>query len=405
MAGLASGGLAGLAGCSGLPNPFGSSGLGFTDLPRPGSTDPVYREWLPAPAELDDDAYGSLVASPAQFRSLGDAVPGGFWQHRREIQLRLDYLGVGFDDYDWVVLAGETSVVAASFDRGAVESAVDDAGYDPAGEHRGFALFDRDDRPRTVAVGDGHLVWSEGWDPGPERDTLAPTTTVRRFVDAYRGDRPRYPDTDEGLGTLASGIGTPPFAITKPDGAGTFHFYLGEPREWDLPELLATGSAWTFDEDRTYLWGVLTFEEGRPVLAQKVENEIQERSDRYGHFDSVDVWTEGANANVLFAMDDGAYGTRLPGLDPSTTVPQVTWGYDHDPDAGTVTLRHEAGTAVPVDRLRVVGGPDAVFDEYETVGPGDAVAFDEADLGGDLEVGWVQGDPSALHQLARYELA
>lgn len=402
LGGLGVAGVAGLAGCAGLPNPFGSEGTSFTDLSAPEDPPPDYREWLPAPTALPG-GYSLQVATPARIGRLGDAVPSTFGWHGRLIGAELDYVGVGFENYEWAVSAGSGTVAAADVDREAVAATLADTGYEPAGEHRGVDLYAREDGPRTVGVGEGHLLFAREWSGSGQEDAepLAPDAVVRRFTDAGRGERPRIHEVDPVFARLSSAFGTPPVGLVQPGGTGTFFAHPGD-RGWGL-SVDGAASGWTFDADAAYLRTVLALGTDNPAATQRIRNRV-ESSESFDPYRTAEVRTEGRLGYVLARVGDDRYD-RLFGGSERPDYPQITWGYDHDPDAGTITVTHEAGTTAPGESLVVstVGGERRSFgDEHRTVGPGDSLTVRAGR--GDLGVRWIPGSSGVTLKIGGYEV-
>jgi hypothetical protein len=185
----ATGAVVGTAGCASL---FGPGG---------GNTD-VFTRWLPAPAAVANTDhyrfdYYDLATLSANRESLG-GEPTVFERTWRPVELQ-------WDDATAVVTVGPVDVVTAEFDRDAAVSDLRDAGYDRAGEYKGYARY-RDAETGTVfALTDDSLLVSavDQYAPG----SVAPSARIETVVDASTGDVDRYTEASEAMGTLVEELG------------------------------------------------------------------------------------------------------------------------------------------------------------------------------------------------------
>lgn len=384
----------------------------FAPLSPPDTAPPGYRRWLPPPSSLFPDRGGYRLgyARPFWVNRFRSALPAGFDDHLRVGKLGLDYFGIGFDNYEWVLRVDPWSsavaaVVLARFDRGKVARILTESGYEPAGTHRGLALFERDDTPRAVALAGGVLVWSRAVG---RADRPTPRTVVEALVDAAAGERPRYHEGDEGFRTLSRVAGGPL--------VGTFH--TGDlAREyplwnWDLSGLAGWASTAAFDPTTSYLRTHLSFDRERRPRSLREEIETRAAGERlYLDADAVDVTATDRSATVVAGVADDRYHELLGRDDPppGITYPQITWGYEYDPTERTVTITHRGGDAVAAVTLQVdsdgVRGERQFDDEYGMVGPGDSVTVAVGPPGeGRVTVSWVSPTRDAGGLLGRYEV-
>lgn len=355
----------------------------FGPVDPPGRGPPAFRRWLPAPAEFpgqddrssdgDDAGYRVWNLDLDGIRDLGDAVPRGIRDSVRFFRARgLDHFGIG--TYRRVIRmvgvgVGTATVVEASLDRSAVTKTLLETGYDDAGGHRGYRLFDRGDDPRGVALGEGDLVFANvDPDDGP------PTDVVRSVLDARAGAIPRYHEASDWFDRLSRVAGGDPLG------------YLHGARTWstpdDLGDVRGNGEALAFDADTTYRRSVYAFDGAGDADRRRQALRRYAARSGMGEARAVEVTLDGATAEVVAAYPDEHYDDR-PGDDgTAVTYPQITWGFDHErrPEEVAVTITHEAGTEVPASTLTIEANVDAPLptgfsEEDDAVGPGDSVSF------------------------------
>lgn len=379
---LSAGAASSVAGCTeALPPLGGRVQYGRVDVP-PAAGDPAaYRQWLAAPSAFESTptGYDTVYATPGR---MGPS-PGRPFRFPETLAAGLlDYVGIDYGAFERVILStGPASVVEVRPDRAAVADVLAGSGYEPAGSYRGYDLFERGDVPRAVAVGDRAIVFANG---------EAPTDDVAVPIDAREGRVERYHAADPRHARVTGAAGSDPMTWVIPDPAGPA-------RNWNGMLPAAQTLSYRFDDDAVYFVEHWLYPEGLEVTEREIRGVLEEQ-DRPREAVEVDLDLEGQLATVEMRGDP----YRLfEGSDPDVEIPQTTWGLDHDPSAGTVTVRHEAGDAIPADRLSLEygfedGGTAAFADEHDVVGPGDEFAVaDEAFRRGRTFVGVVydvQGD-------------
>jgi hypothetical protein len=369
--------------------------VAFGSVPVPDPGPAWYRRYLPNPLLLsDEEGYRFDHFDLRELREAGATVPTTFQRHRRRGRFALDDFGVGFERFERALRFPDGSaVVEGRFDASAVAGHLASTGYDDAGIYRRWRLFEREDAPRSVAVADGELVWGTGvWD-----DPLggSPRSFVEAVADARDGEGPRYADADVAMVTTAAG-GPPSGTFFDVGGGGPGVFDLETARAWSTNV--------SFGE-RPVLWVVVAVGEAD---AGTVEGRIRESL--------VDLRVaRGAEAAEVTVGDGSATMALVPGTGwpragrAAVLHPQVTWGYDHDPEAGTLTVVHEAGDDLPTDRLYARGPFEGVaFPDGETFGAGDRTTVDlrRDRSGADREVliYWSGGEVPLPGPLGRYRL-
>ncbi|WP_227134193.1 hypothetical protein [Halorubellus salinus] len=374
---LAAGAAAASAGCTNLLPPA-SRAIRYGDVDLPGRDDdtPDYRRWFPAEAELpsleaadEDDPYGNWTyATPGE---LGAAELGRPFDIGRNVaHASMDYVGYPFEAYDDVVSVGPIGTVAeGAVDRGTVERALAETNYERADGYREYDVYDRTDVDRLVAVSDDALVHASG----EHRRAKA-----QRLADAGAGRVDRRHEVDETFAAYTDRVGAPPSVL---DGFGLV--------DGDL----ASGLWFTFDGTSAYFVYDHVFADGETPSRGEVKRQISgiargERASR------VDVTVDDPFVRVALQLDESAY---MDGddADDYRSLPFVTWGVDEGSD--TITVSHDAGEPVPVDRAEfrpteALRNPPA---SGSTLEPGDELAFATADLSDDaLEFTYSQDEHS-----------
>lgn len=392
------------AGCIATLPPLGRRvRYGRVDVPAAGPPD--YRRWLPAPSALQDapspdkpDGIAWLMTfTPGDLGADVVGEPFGF--PIGIMRTHVDHVGVGYQNYSRVVWYGSTFAVEADVDRSAVRDTLDATGYESAGTHHDFALYDRQDVPRALAVGSRGFVYAHGSGAVPD---------AKAVVDAATSASPRYHETSETFARLSAAVGAAPF---------TWFHELDE----DEPEL-ASASSFTYDDDGVYYVWTRIYAEGKTPSKREVQRELEAQGGPAPIVDprrakDVDVSVDGRVVTIEHRQRHERFresnSTEAP-------TPQVTWGLDHDRDAETVTLHHEAGDSVSAQQLAVVFAPivhdgdeptvaPQFADEYDTVVPGDELTVNVAewptgsDLDTELRVVWRTDDGASQAVLLRYD--
>lgn len=394
------------AGCVATLPPLGRRvRYGRVDAPDPDP--PSYRRWLPDPSAFQDppspDGPDGVVGlqSYTPGNMGGDVVGEDNHLPAKIATTFLDSVGVPHDDLDRVTWFGPAWAVAVDLDRQAVGDTLADTGYEPAGTHRGHDLYHREDIPRALGVGDDGYVFVEG---------AGGLVDVRAVVDAATGAAPRYHETHEPFRLLSEAAGAAPFTMVGGGDPGDDH--------------LAGALGFTFDADGVYYVRTRVYPPGETPNESALRDELDDGGD--GGFlhprdaREVDVQVDGRTATIAMRRSHEEYREGVP--EGERRPPLITWGLDHDRDAATLTIRHEAGERVPADELAVYYGPvvkdgdeptiDAQFaDDHDVVGPGDAVTVDLGDYPEDsplqtvyVVVSWEAGEP-ARDVLLRYDPA
>ncbi|MFC7177555.1 hypothetical protein [Halosegnis marinus] len=373
LAGIGAAATAATAGCVEVLPPLGSRvTVGRVDVPA--ADPPTYRRWIPASSAVP----GTAGVNPDNVIAARRTAPGtdNGWAitafARQVMTGRIDWFGYGYDHYDRAVMVDDGVVLTGEVDPAVVADALDGTGYTAAGEYEGYALYARDDMPRTVAVRDGTVVWASSVGEG---DTGA---VVRAIADAGAGRIEREHEANDDYAALTAATGERAANWVGPVGY--------DPTD----EALGGAVASVADDRGTYVVSHTLYPEGVAVPVGRIERAL--RGDRRA--------VESARAEVTaedrFAVVEEWFpASATTGRDP-VTFPQVTWGASHG-DA-TVTVRHEAGESVDADKLEVersAGGESSVADASfpgGTVEPGDSLTVPVDDA---TERVWLTYRPTA----------
>lgn len=370
---------AGTAGCVSALPPLGNQiRIGQVDVPE-ASHEPDYRRWVPSPGEFPDEYYHDdpIAVVPEAFAN--DAAPTSSIGYSI-LRSRVDYFGVGFDSYSLAVGVGRCGVLEGSFDRSAVRTTMEQTGYAPAGSYEGYELYDRPDGNRTVALGDGTIVFQSG---GEDR------TSLQALVQLAAGEARAYHETSESFDLYTRRLRLSPSVM--------FGFGVGG-KEFDATH---TSLSYRFDTEAVYYSFLQLYPDGANIPRSRMREVAREMAGDDTN-PLVEIETDGRFAELQMRLD------RSDLENERVTVPQVTWGWESDPAARTITIHHEAGDSIGASYLRIEhdGNPiDSQFgDEYETVEPGDSITVRVPDEGTSDELAIVFETADSSSVLARASL-
>lgn len=356
-------GLASAAGCTEALPPLGQRiQYGRVDVPRetarsPGESAPAYWRWIPAASTLPDDLDPGFLnyATPS---NLGADVVGFDSREPHFFQKPyLDYFGVDYDDYEQVIgMHGldTTYVLAGAFDAATVDETLTGSGYIESGSYGEYALYTREDSPRTAAVTDGAIVWAHH-----EQSTAI----VEAVVDAGHGDAERHHTTDEAFALATDAVGSRPWVFAG--GLGI------DP----IDDAQFVAMAYTFDAENVYYVHTTVYPPGTALTERDVKDYLTEHGRGMDAW-AVDIRIEGR----ILTVEMGIPPENRPKQYDGVTVPQITWGVDHAGDE--LTVRHEAGDTTRAESITLHahgsdGGRSALdtqfADSSDTVEPGDSI--------------------------------
>ena len=384
-------GVTALSGCSGLP-PLGTR-VRYGTVEAPAAGDPAYREWLPAPSALPDDGesgepYKVMTYAPGH----GSAGPRTGGIARSVMSSYADYVGLHIDDADVAFVGDDVVVLLGDVDAAAVRDVIDRTGYERDGSYGGYDLYSRDDVRRVVGVGRSSLAFGRG-DRAVDR--------LAAFVDAREGNVSRYVEESEDFGQLIDSAGLRRWNWLN-DGnlvSGMVDESLGED---------VVGWATSFDVDEQALYFVQTwiFPEGYDLTEARVKDGLKEDG-RVVRAAAVDVEVTGRVATIEMRL---AREKAAEEFSEFSAAPFATWGVTRDRDAERLTFHHEAGDAIPVDRLSVNPWGEERTTDFDGVGdqvePGDALSISTSDVPDDTEVRlvWKSASGDATSTIFSYGL-
>jgi len=280
------------AGCSGL---LGSDS---------GDTD-VFTRWLPAPAAVENADhyqfdYYDLSTLAAQRDALG-GEPTVFEQTWRPVDL-------AWDDATAVVTVDAVDVVTAEFDRDGAVSDLRDAGYDRAGEYKGYARYRNPETGRVFALTDGTMLVSAVDRYAP--DAVEPSARIETVVDAASGDVDRYDAASDDMGTLVEALGAATLVsgrtMDEPDAATA--------RSGRFENLVAEGARSVVDGETVAETWVYVYDRPRDVDTAALEAYVEANDNRSGGVDArfagvadVSYRTEGRKGIISGSRDAAEY--------------------------------------------------------------------------------------------------
>ncbi|WP_380680145.1 hypothetical protein [Salinigranum sp. GCM10025319] len=354
------------AGCTSALPPLGTRQR-FGRVNVPPADDPTYRRWLPAPAALDGvdgSQYRVLLRRPT---ALDYPAPVRFTTPRKQLLAELDYVGVGYPNYDRLLRTPFGTVLEGGFEPATVAAALTESGYRRDGTYAGHDVFVRSDGPRRAVLTEGALVWSS------RRVHARPN--VAALVDAHEGRVPRFHEVDDAFERVTDAIGESRMVEYIPP--------QGE-RTW------ASAEGFRFDGRVAYHVRTFLYPEGETPPEDELRRRSKTGTVLTREVENTDFRVDGRLVTVEGRIPPDA-GVQPSEVDPPYP-PQVTWGYGRDRVAETVTLRHEAGERVPTDALGLAFTVDAtdgqlvdskarpLATDLDRLGPGNAVTVDLRDV-------------------------
>ncbi|WP_318567807.1 hypothetical protein [Salinigranum marinum] len=363
--GMLTAGLATLtAGCTSALPPLGAR-QHFGRVNVPPAADPTYRRWLPAPGSIDGfDApeYRFLLRQPTE---LDYPAPVRFTTPRKRLVADLDYLGVGYADYDRLLRTPFGTVLDGGFDPAAVRATLDETGYRRDGSYAGYDVFARADAPRRAVLVDGAVVWAS--------NRVHDHPTVAALVDAHEGNLPRYHEEREAFERVTDAIG---------ESRMVEHIPPNDVRTWTSAE------GFRFDGDTAYHVRTFCYPEGETPPEDELRRRSKTGTVLTREVEDTDFRIDGRLVTVEGRIPPGE-GVQPSAVDPSYP-PHVTWGSRRGSE--TVRIRHEAGESVAATDLALsfdVARADGRWSDpvrrllstdLDRVTPGDAVTVDVSDV-------------------------
>jgi hypothetical protein len=350
------------AGCLSLLPPVGQQiRYGRVDVPAPTNEQPVYRKWMPADSAAPDlehtDGFSDtnwIYVTPG---NLGRAQLGGEFRIGIDVvQSSLSYFGTPLDAHDHLVGLGSLgSVVESNVDSERTESTLRSSGFERVDSYHEYELFDRTTVPQTIAVSGDAVIQTRGEKRQAKAETL---------IDAGDGRIDRYHETDQTFAAFSEWLGTYPTVMD------------GFPPNIVETDADATAMVYTFDEEAAYFVYKHQFPGGETPTRGEIKRRLSDELTRPMQAWSVDIEIDDPQVSIQMRVEQEQFGSDFS----AETVPFVTWSIDETGEA--VTVRHEAGESVPVEKLEIEPS-DALRDRPaagETLEPGDTLVFERESL-------------------------
>jgi len=275
LATAGAGAMAGIAGCSSIPNPFGGGA--------------PYTNWLPAPDDLgDSDHYRFTYLNMDDLESHEDKFgdnstdPDGF----EEFWAPLD---TDWEDTSNVTLFGgfglENLVIEADFNKDDAISDLEDEDFDDDSDYNGYTIMLSDSEERAIAVSGSDIILTSATESSDEgTPSTGETGKVETIIDAKKGNSERYGEASEDMSALTGELGGGTFV-----SGGTRE----EPEEANAENgqfeaMVARGSQSKVKGDTTERKWVVVYESEGDVDTGDLEDWVGENDGSDGEFDDVD---------------------------------------------------------------------------------------------------------------------
>lgn len=278
----AAGGIVAAAGCSRLPGIGGVSG-------------PTER-WVAAPGAVPGDPDGSFwYMEPDSLLEQESHVDDPLVETLAETNHQ--HVDVDTTTLSTVVTYSWAEVWRGGFDESDVEGQLADAGYEEAGDHRGYGLWTADaEFPYAdgAAVDGDTVVFAD--DPGGAVDAASALATA---VDVGTGDATRFADANDAVGTLMDELGTTHVTHGNTDPLAIPAAESADPGRLD--GVAASGFAWTVDGAESTWREVYVHEEAAAADGEAVRAHVDRRTDEGSSWGSAGDVTVDADGAVVTA--------------------------------------------------------------------------------------------------------
>ncbi len=352
LAGVAGTGFSLTAGCL-ATLPTTRRRVRYGEISLPAAEVPTYRQWIPDEFNAADPP-GNLNLGFQQPGARGEQTLGAPFGDRW-IKSRMNHVGIDFEDFEYVLDAGRTTVGSGSFDRATVEETLETIGYEHEANEGEFDYYRRQFTPartETVALGDDVVLFA------PTREAIA------ELVATAAGERPRRAETTEAFARLTEELGAMPVV-----NLGYGH------REDTDRTVLANGTGFSFDEEHTYTVQTRVHRDDADVSRRDYERRLE---DEPKALDArrVDIRTDGRVLTGIIQFDHETFAELFG---PLFAYPLVTWGLEYD-GGDTLTITHQSGNTAATDLFTIIdtrrdSNPDQqLTDLGETISPGESLS-------------------------------
>lgn len=293
-------------------------------------------DWLFPPSALGRDHYGFVTLRPSSMLEYADALP-----EARVSNLRTEIALSGFDtvgSLDGVYqLGGGVVVYDGPFERDPLVTELTEAGFGDVGSAHGFDQYSPDEQ-RLVAVGEDAVLLVDLRSLQTDATSGDVAGTV---LDAVSGEGDRYQDVSDDCATLL-------------DALGDAHVFTGRTGSAQIDDdaAVAQGARWQLGTETTTVDVATVFESADATAPDAVES----WATAAGPFGATtpSVSTDGRVVGATADVPTGDLGPFELSSSPDES-PQINFAFDYDADAGTVTVTHQGGDAVPAERLELQG--------------------------------------------------
>lgn len=358
--------LAATAGCAATLPPLGQR-IRYGRVEAPPRGDPTYRRWLPVPAalELEHDDPADLDLMFSRPNDLGRETFGADFTVGLDMLIsRTDYFGIGLREYDWTMTGPRGAVLRGDIPQDHVGSVLTDTIYEAAGEHAGFAVYERTQGEQWVGFSPTTIVTARG-EHG--------RGNLEAIVDAGQGRSDRYHEVDEGIARFTERVGAHPFTWYGTDIDP--ESFEGD-EEGDVADSRLSATTFSFDEDAGYVTYDMLYEPGR-LPARQDRRQVLERDNPPLSSASIDIEYDDPFVRVEMRVPAGRLRAQM---DEPERSPYVTWLTELDERERVGRFQHLAGEEVDGSLVvRGVRGTEPVFHTSDgRFGPGDHVAVSVA---------------------------
>lgn len=310
-------GLVASAGCLTTLPAFGQR-VRFGEVSEPAFGPPQYQTWIPA---LRDDVVDQVddVASVTSVEyvepgNMGAELLGAPYGGDR-VKRMMEYVGIEFEAFDWVVTAQGDTVASASVDRDAVEATLARTGYERDGTYQGYDLYRRTDTRRVLGIAEDRVLFN-GYIEEPYR-------YLKRVIDAGAGRTARRYETDDDFAQMTAAVAARPVTLIT---GGRF--------EIDGTEAVLQAETLSTDGSSVYPGRLFLFPVGHDVSRGDIEQHIEQ-------------FPEALDATRVSVSVDGRIVSGIAEMTPETFLqledvyerPLITWGVEFAEDADEVTVR------------------------------------------------------------------
>jgi hypothetical protein len=370
LAGIGVAGLSTTAGCLTTLPAFGQR-VRFGEVTEPPSGSPHYRHWVPDFAEnireqIDNPVRNTAVEYVEPGNRGEDLLGAGYGGDNA--MRAMEYVGVDFEEFDWIVTDRGQAVARGTFDHTAVEETIGQIPYELDGHYRGFDLYRNDNIRRMIGVSDELLVFTGYFDD--------PHGPVERVIDAGAGRITRRHEVVSEFASLSSATGARPVVTISPSQYSI-----------EGTEAVLEARTLTPRESDVIAGRMLLLPENHGISRSNFENHLAE-------------FPEALEATRVDVSVEGRVATALGQLEPEVFLdiedvhdrPLITWDASYDADAETVTVTHKAGDSIDADQLTITfvdystqtGNREQADTQFtavtDRVGPGTEVTVDVAEM-------------------------